>query len=702
MINIAIIGNPNSGKTSIFNHLTGLHQKVGNFPGVTVEKKEGSCTTASGFQFNLIDFPGAYSLHARSFDERVVLAQFANPHPKVPISGVIYVADIAHLEKHLLLMTQICDLGYPVIMALSMADLADGEAANMDVSNLSSAFNVPVVLVNGRTGDGKKELNTKLEELLKRSSDKKQKAFYDFSESEKNLIAGVQDIWPGISHYQALLLAHHSDGLPFISESEKGIIKVLRTQEDFDSLDGQVRETMERYDRFLPAFRRFQQQIKQDSNSITDKIDRWVTHGVIGPFIFFGLMLIVFQAIFAWAEKPMEWIESLFGFAQSFFGNLLPAGWVHDLIVEGIIPGIGGIMVFIPQIAILFFIIAILDELGYMARAVFLFDKIMQHFGLNGRSMVALISGGACAIPAIMSARNISNWKERLITILVTPLISCSARIPVYIILIGLAIPSRKVLGVFNLQGLAFTSLYLISILAALLSAYVFKRILKSKEQSFLMIELPTYKFPYWKNVLYSVKEKVLSFIWEAGKVILLISVLLWFAASYGPSDSMSRAEQEATRLAQQQDLNAEATADLVSAKKLEASYAGRVGKTIEPAIEPLGFDWKIGIALITSFAAREVFVGTMATLYSIGSEEDEFKIQERLASEVNPHTGQKVYTIATALSLIVFYLFAMQCMSTLAVVKKETRTWKWPIIQFVFMSVLAYLGSLLVYQIFS
>ena len=413
-------------------------------------------------------------------------------------------------------------------------------------------------------------------------------------------------------------------------------------------------------------------------------------------------MALVFQAIYAWATYPMDLIEGFFGTIGSFIQTTLPEGWFSSLLTDGLLAGLGGVFVFIPQIAILFFLISILEEIGYMARAAFLFDRVMQVFGLNGRSIVALISGGACAIPAIMSTRTISNWKERLITIMVTPLISCSARIPVYTVLIGFVVPAQTVWGFFNLQGLAFMALYILGIIAALLSALVFKLILKTNESSYLMLEMPTYRRPVFRNVFLTVWEKVKTFVLEAGKVILILSLVLWVLSSYGMPEQMAAAETEATSIAEQQQLSTEAAADVLAAKKLEASFAGQLGQLIEPVIEPLGFDWKIGIALLTSFAAREVFVGTMATIYSIGSTDDEFAIRDKMAQEVNPVTGAPVYNMATSLSLLLFYVFAMQCLSTLAVVRRETKSWKWPIIQFVFMTALAYFSSLAVYQIFA
>ena len=506
---------------------------------------------------------------------------------------------------------------------------------------------------------------------------------------------------PNLNAYQALLVAHHNQWLPFENESIRHTIKEEIQQGNFESLRLQIMETMGRFDRFAPTIRKFLKQKKDNTGiSFTERADVVLTNPFWGTIIFFILMAGIFQAIYSLATYPMDWIESLFGYANTGLRSILPEGWLLDLLTDGIIAGLGGIMVFIPQIAILFLLISILEEVGYMARAAFLFDRTMQLFGLNGRSIVALISGGACAVPAIMSTRTIGNWKERLITIMVTPLISCSARIPVYAILIGLVIPPTLIFGLFNLQGLVFMGLYLLGIISALLMALLFKLILKSNEQSYLMLELPEYRKPVLRNVLNTVFEKVKTFILEAGKVIIVISIVLWLLANFGPGDSLTRSAEVGQKEAIQLNLNEVETQDYIAAKQLEASYAGRIGKFIEPAIQPLGFDWKIGIALITSFAAREVFVGTMATIYSLGSVEDELTIREKMAKEIKPNTGDPVYNLATSLSLLIFYVFAMQCMSTLAVVKRETKSWKWPIVQFVFMSALAYFSSLIVYQV--
>lgn len=703
VLNVAVLGNPNCGKSSIFNKLTGLRQKVGNFPGVTVDKKVGYLTSPSGVEVKILDFPGTYSLYPNSQDERIVVQSFTNPADENYPDVLLYVVDVTKLEKHLLLFTQLCDLGLPVILVLNMADIAEREGMEVDAAFLREQLKTPVIKVSARTGSGIAEIGKELDHFIEQPRNlQRDEPFYPFSKIEQQVIQQLEPDFPGFSPYQLLLLSHHYEWLSFLDDAQKDLIKGVVEKTQMDSLRLQVDETMRRFDHFTPIALHAIKQERASSSPVTDALDRVLTHRILGPVIFMVLMLFVFQAIYAWATYPMDWIEGLFGWMTVQLQAVLPDGWFSSLLTDGVLAGLGGIMVFIPQIAILFLLISILEEVGYMARAAYMFDRLMQTFGLNGRSIVALISGGACAIPAIMSTRTIGNWKERLITILVTPFISCSARIPVYTVLIGFVVPATTVWGIFNLQGLAFMGLYLLGIIAALGSAFIFKLILRTRESSFLMLELPEYRTPVLRNVGLTVWEKVKTFIVEAGKIIMIISVVLWVLASYGPPKEMAQAVQDAEALAEAQSLDEIQTADLVAAKQIEASFAGHLGKFIEPAIQPLGFDWKMGIALITSFAAREVFIGTMATIYSIGSKEDEFSIRDRMARERDPETGLKVYTMATSLSLLIFYVFAMQCMSTLAVVRRETKSWKWPVIQFVFMTALAYFGSLLVYQLFS
>lgn len=694
---VALLGNPNCGKSSLFNQLTGLSQKVGNFPGVTVDKKYGTIQLANGEDVHIVDFPGTYSFYPTALDERIVVQALLDKSARSHPDAILYIADITKLEKHLLLFSQLKDLGLPLALVLNMSDIAEREGVQLNLQQLATQLGVPVVLISSRTGEGINKLRSLIENLL--NLKQHPPSDYPLDEEAAKLSGEIREIAPVASDYQALLTAHHYQWLPFLTEQQRTAIAAIVEKYQFVSLRAQVDETMARFDRFTPLIKRNLTYQTEESSDFSSKLDRILTHRIFGPLIFFLLMLLVFQAIYAWAAYPMDAIEWIFGIAGAAVQQTLPDGWLSSLIVDGLLAGLGGIVVFVPQIAILFFLISVLEEVGYMARAAFMFDRLMQFFGLNGRSIVALISGGACAIPAVMSTRTISNWKERLITILVTPFISCSARIPVYTVLIGFAVPATTVGGIFNLQGLAFMALYLFGIAAALLAALVFKWILKTHEHSFLMLEMPEYRVPVMRNIWINVWEKVKTFLMEAGKVILAISLVLWILASFAPSGEMAAAEREALAIAESQSLDQEATENLIAAKKIETSYAGRLGKTIEPVIRPLGFDWKIGIALITSFAAREVFVGTMATIYSIGSDSDENSVRKRMATEVNPATGEKVYNQATSWSLLLFYVFAMMCMSTLAVVKRETKSWKWPAIQFLFMTGLAYLTSFLAYQ---
>ena len=647
---VALIGNPNSGKSSLFNILTGLRQSVGNFPGVTVDKKVGFFKDSSDNQIDLVDLPGLYSLFPNSKDEKLVADILSNESHEYHPSRIVYVIDVLQLERQLLLATQLIDMGFPLILAVNMMDLAKERNLELDFDFLSEKLGVPVIAVSARNNENIDVLKEKIAGVLNTT---RKKPIHQFLEKKEN-----------------------------------------------DSLDFQVQDTMARYDIYTPWINKIISDNHSNQGGRTDSLDQIITHKFFGPIIFFAIMFLLFQSLFSWASYPMEIIDELFTKMGAGVKYLLGTGWISGLIADGILAGIGGVVIFIPQIFLLFLLIGVLEEIGYMSRVVYMFDGLLQRFGLNGRSIVALVSGGACAIPAIMSTRTISNWKERLITIMVTPLISCSARIPVYIVLVGFVVPDQTVAGVFNLQGLVFMGLYLGGIIAALVSAWVFKVILKTNERSFLMIELPRYKPPIWRNVFMQLKEKVWAFIWEAGKIVFFISIILWFLASYGPNDKMVMAQESAEQYALLNNLSTEVSQDLIASKRIEASYAGHLGKFIEPVIKPLGYDWKIGIALITSFAAREVFVGTMATIYSIGSSNDESTLREKMAAEINPNTGEKRFTPAVALSLLIFYLFAMQCMSTLAVTKRETNSWKWPIIQFVFMTALAYIGAFIAYNL--
>lgn len=703
-LKIALIGNPNSGKSSVFNLMTGLRQRVSNFPGVTVENKEGRIRLNDELEVIIQDFPGLYSMFPNSSDERLVVEILTDPTSKYFPDLVVYVADVTNLERHLLLATQLIDMGFPMILLLNMMDLVDKEGIDIDPSSLESFLGVPVLEFSSLDHSYKEALNTAILEFYREGPKKytREKLFIPLSEKDKALAGTICNNDNDQCSYRCKIAAHHYSWLKHLSEDRKEEIRKLIDRTQFNNISKQVSDTMDRFGIIHSFTDRFLHRKDKEKKSLTERIDNYVTHRVIGPIIFFSIMFVVFQTIFNLAAFPMEWIESGFEVLDAGLKSILPTTWWADLLTDGLLSGLAGILVFTPQIALLFLMIAILEESGYMSRAVFMFDGLMQHFGMNGRSMVSLISSGACAIPAIMSTRTISDWKERIITIMVAPLISCSARIPVFTVLVGFAVPNKTIWGVINAQGLAFMALYLIGIAAALISGLVFKFILKSDNTSHLLIELPHYRKPLLQNVFLTVKEKVWSFVYNAGRVIMVISLILWFAASYGPSQRMAQAEKLAREIAESKGYSESETENLIAAKKIEASFAGIIGKSIEPVITPLGFDWKIGIALLTSFAAREVFVGTMSTIYSIGSEADEMNLRKRMEAEVRPDTGKRVFDIPTSMSLLVFYLFAMQCMSTMAVTKKETNSWKWPLVQFIYMGLLAYLGSFTAYQLLS
>lgn len=693
---IALVGNPNVGKSSVFNILTGLQQKVGNFPGVTVDRKSGKIELEKSGSVEVTDLPGLYSLFPSSEDERVVVNVLLKSISEKPLDAIGYIADANDLERNLLLFTQIRDLGYPVVIGVNMMDTAKDNRIEIDLDGLSKELGVPVVPINGRNGDGVEAFRQTLDQVITTTNTS---SFYQLNDAEKLVAKDVQAFVGASSEYQALLIAHHYKHLRHLSATQKEYVGKLIEKYLFDSLDEQLDEMMRRYQVITPVVQKNTRKHAAVINPLTKKMDAVLTHPVFGLLIFIGLMLIVFQSIFTWSEKPMEWVEESFAWLGNVIAGVIPDGWFQDMLIQGVISGLAGVLVFVPQIAILFFLISLLEESGYMARVVYLMDSFMRRFGLNGRSVVSLISGGACAIPAVMSTRTINNWKERLITIMVTPLISCSARIPVFTILIAIAVPATKIGGWLSLQAIVFMGLYVLGALTALIVAWVFHKILKTDEHSFLVMELPRYQMPHWRNVFLNVWEKVKTFSWEAGKVILVVSIILWVLASYGPPQAMRAAEAQAQReYAVSQEIPLE---QLVTTHQLESSYAGIIGKTIEPLIRPLGYDWKIGIALLSSFAAREVFVGTMATLYAVEDEENETLLREKLQNATFRDTGEKVFTLGTAVSLMVFYLFAMQCISTVAIVKRETKSWKWPSIQIAYMGVLAYFGSWLASVIF-
>ena len=702
-INIALVGNPNSGKSSLFNYLTGLKQQVGNFPGVTVDKKTGSSAITPGLTATLIDLPGTYSLYPKRSDEWVAYKVLLNQDEEIKPDMVLLVADASNLKRNLLFCSQIIDLGIPVVVALTMMDLAKRKGTQIDIPGLERELGVPVVPVNPRRNKGVEQLK----KVIARSAENiYQPPVRDFIENRalaENAIASVKEHFPSFSDYTAIhYLINHEHFL--LDEKMQHTIEQIEADNKFNPTKTQAEEIIQRYGRI----KHIMQQTVVEADPLqkalfTERLDDLLLHRRWGYIILLAVLFLLFQSVFWVAKYPMDGIEWAFGEFSGWLGGILPASWWSDLLINGVVAGLSGIMVFVPQIMILFGLITILEDTGYMARISFLTDKLMRKVGLNGKSVMPMISGFACAVPAIMSARNIENRKERLLTIMITPLMSCSARLPVYTILIALVIPSKLYFGFLSLQGLVMMGLYLLGTVMALIVSWVMKWFIKSAERSFFILELPTYRAPRWKNALATMIEKAKIFVFDAGKVIMMISLLLWALSTYGPKQKMANVSAKYDQLIKENpqqvnELNKQRKTEL-----LQSSFAGTLGKAIEPAIRPLGYDWKIGIALITSFAAREVFVGTMATLYSVGegADENDNTLRKKMAAAVRPD-GSKVYSLATGLSLLVFYVLAMQCMSTLAVVKRETRSWKWPIIQFIYMTGLAYLMSWVVYRVFS
>ena len=693
---LALIGNPNSGKTSLFNQLTGLNQKVGNFPGVTVDRKTGLAPLGGTRRAEVIDLPGTYSLYPKSLDERVIADLLYDPAAADYPDFVVVTVDASNLRRGLLLFTQLADLGLPAVLGLNMTDVAAERGINIDVPALARELQVPVVPLNARKGTGLAALRIVLADRLAVAPTRR---FWEIPADLRPLVQQVRARFGLHNDYLALHYAHQFRQLHFLSEADRADLARLTEQAGFDSTARQAEETVARYARLNEVLLDVVTVTRTEQREpASNKIDKVLTHRVFGYLIFLAILFLLFQAIFAWAQYPMDWIDqgisALSGAIQARF-----SGPLVRLLTEGVIAGLGGVLIFIPQIALLFAFLAVLEESGYMARVTFLMDKLMRPFGLSGKSVVPLISGLACAVPAIMGARTIESWKDRMLTIFVTPLMSCSARIPVYTVLVALVVPDESWLGLFNMRGLVLMGLYLLGTASALLSAWALKVVLKARERSYFIMEFPVYRWPRWKNVGLTIIEKVKAFIFQAGKVIIAISVLLWVLASYGPGQRQAQAQAAVQRQAVAQQWPAAETERRVASARLETSYAGTFGHVIEPVIRPLGFDWKIGIALLTSFAAREVFVGTMSTIYSVGQDADLGTVQQKLAHERDAQ-DQPFFTPRRALSLLVFYVFAMQCMSTLATTYRETKSWRWPLGQLVYMTGLAYLASLLVWHI--
>ena len=698
-IKVALIGNPNTGKTSLFNQLTGLNQKVGNYPGVTVDKKEGLSKLSSTQNAVITDLPGTYSINPTSIDESIVLKTLLKKDIKESPDVILVVADVENLKRNLLLFSQIKDLEIPTVLAINMVDQMNRKGITIDLSLLKKQLNTEVVLISARKNEG---INDVKAAIIRCHVAAKASPLCGVDHKiDPDYFMKLKEISSDYSLYELWLMVTQNNFPETVTKQEKE--KLLAFKQDVSKVKKyQHKETIYRYQEINRILKKTYIIDKSKATDLRGRLDKIFTHKIFGYVFFIFLLLIIFQSIFDWSTLPMDLIDGTFAEISDFAKSNLPTGVLTDLLTEGIIPGIGGVLIFIPQIAILFLFIAVLEETGYMSRVVFLMDKIMRRYGMNGKSIIPLISGTACAIPAIMATRTIPSWKERLITILVTPFTTCSARLPVYAILISLIIPDKKLFGFLNLQGFVLLSLYALGFVTAILAAYILHKTLKIKSKSLFVIEMPNYKLPSITNVFFEVVEKTKSFVFEAGKIILALSIILWFLASNGPS-SFKNVEKNVIQNTLNQELSEKELQQKITSARLENSYIGILGKIIEPSIRPLGYDWKIGIALITSFAAREVFVGTLATIYSVeADDENTATIKEKMASEINPDTGGKRFNFPVGMSLLIFYAFAMQCMATLAIVKRETKTWRWPLIQLFGMGLLAYISSFITYQILS
>ena len=668
---ILLVGNPNVGKSTVFNLLCNKKQKTGNYAGVTVASHSGKYVFKDE-EVEVIDLPGSYSIYPTSEDEAIFSKFLIDEQQNY--AGVVYILEALSIKRGLLLFQQIQDLGIPILLVVNQIDQAERRGINIDLEGLSKELNVRVLQTNAKQNQGIEELR---DEIFKNSFTKSETVSFEIPLEQKGLVFKILTETKEKNQYKIWTL--------LASETYLGKLETVKDQMNDDEVKClvpkrlQTQETIRRYQKIDGIISKVLSKKPQFKELLTEKLDKVLVHPFWGYVIFATILLIIFQSVFFLAEYPMNWISDFFLGLSSLANEHLPEGPINSLIANGIIPGIGGIAVFAPQIGILLYFLYLLEDSGYMARVIFLMDRFLRPFGLNGKSIVPLVSGTACAIPAIMSTRNIENVKERLITILVTPFMTCSARLPVYSIIIGLIIPN-KYFGGISYKALALMAMYFLGFFMSLMASLVLKKVIKSKGKSFLVMDLPSYKMPLFGYDLKLTLGKVWEFITGAGKIIFLFSIVIWFFSYIGPKQKED--EIVATNV------------------KLEQSYLAKMGRGIEPAIAPLGYDWKMGVGILTSFVAREVFVGTMSTLYSLDEEAPEGKIIDKMRSDVKPN-GEKVFSFATGISILFFYAFAMQCVSTLAVVYRETKSWKWTMAQLFGMSGLAYIASLIVYQLF-
>lgn len=693
---IAFLGNPNVGKTSLFNRITKLHQHVGNYPGITVERREGT-VKANGKTYRIIDLPGTYTLYPTSMDEEIVYNVLADQKNAAHPDLVVVVAEPSNIKRSIILYQQARELGVSAIFVINMIDEVKSKGLDIDYQKLEAYLHTKVYTTDARNGKG-------ISQLIQAFDDRPNyfPGQFTVDDTYQAALEEAKTIFPLHTAYQTWQFIAQAN-VSFLTKEQQDTLADIRQRHKLSTNTLQQAEAIRRHAKIDDDLKAIIRHADNQHLNRTNKIDKLLLHSVWGYVLFFFLLFLVFQLVFILSEPIMDWIDEYFSTFIDYTASILPAGPLSSLLTQGILAGIGGIIIFVPQIAILFLLISLMEETGYMSRVVFLMDRWLRPYGLNGKSVIPLMSGVGCAVPAIMAARNIENTKERLVTMLVTPFMTCAARLPIYVVLISLVIPNETFLG-FGLQGLVLNILYILGVVAALLSAAILNKIIKNQHKSFLIFELPSYKTPDWKNVGMNMWEKTSGFLFGAGKIILAMAVILWVLGNFGPNDKFSNAEKYVQQA--HPTLEEEQRDEAVASYRLEHSFLGYLGMGIEPFVKPLGYDWKMGIGLISSFAAREVFVGTMATVYSLGEDidpdddEERETLLSRMRSEINRNTGQPSYNLASGVSLLLFYAFAMQCMSTIAIMKRETGSWKWTLIQTVMMTGIAYIVAFVAYQL--
>ncbi|HEY3391385.1 MAG TPA: ferrous iron transport protein B [Lacipirellulaceae bacterium] len=720
-IRIALVGNPNTGKSTLFTALAGVRQRIGNYPGVTVEKKIGHLRHSDQI-FELIDLPGTYSLAPRSPDEMVAVDVLLGRGQNAPSPDVVLsIVDASNLERNLFLVSQVLSLGLPTVVALNMTDIARDRQIEIDIRGLAERLGVAVIPVQANRRAGLERLKIALADAAVNPVGNRDNPFpAEFQRRAHDLAAWLDETTtsaiPPVLVERLLLDTSGYLESELLNGSASEVAAKLRKQRDELAAAGlpvPAVEAIARYDwvaRILDGVCRRHLQQRPD---VSDRIDAVLTHKLWGSLVLIATMLVLFSSIFILAVPLMDFIDGLVGGLAGWMESIMPAGALQSLVVDGVIGGVGAVVIFLPQILILFMFIAILEDCGYMARAAFLMDRLMAGVGLSGKSFIPLLSSFACAVPGIMATRVIENRRDRLATILIAPLMSCSARLPVYVILIGAFVPAHSYLGgVVGLQGLVLLAMYLVGAIVAVVVAWVLKKTLLRGETPPFVMELPSYKVPALRTVAYRMTERGWAFLVRAGTVIFAVTIVVWAAAYYPHSEARVAADIAAQRAAIT-DPAERAEFDLPeNLARLEASlhqrysFLGRAGRWIEPVVRPLGWDWRIGSAAIASFPAREVVMGVLGVIYNlgpdvdVGGEGDQNRLRDRLRAARWDDTGQPVYNLAVALSIMVFFALCAQCAATLAVIRRETNSWRWPAFTFGYMTTLAYVAALITYQV--